>query len=118
MNEQSSQSNPAEARVTNFEANIRVDFEAKRIEATVNYSVLVVSSATKELRLDTNKLDIHRVSVTGNPVEFTLDPEVRRSDGRASLSRLEVFEPLRTFSCTDAHALCRSSPSGALCESP
>lgn len=75
--EQSSLSNPAQARVTNMEANIKVDFVSKRIEATVNYSVLVVSAATTELRLDTNKLDIHRVSVTGNPVEFTLDPEVR-----------------------------------------
>ena len=59
-----------------MEANFRVDFDKKRLDATVNYSVLVVSNATTELLLDTNNLVVHRVAVTGTPVEFILDPEV------------------------------------------
>ena len=44
--------------------------------ATVNYTVLVVSSDTAELRLDTNNLIVHRVAVAGSPIDFTLEPEV------------------------------------------
>ena len=46
------------------------------VDATINYTVSVVASDTKELRLDTNNLDIHRVLVSGSQVEFTLQPEV------------------------------------------
>ena len=59
-----------------MEATFRVDFEKKCLDATVNYSVLVISNTTTELRLDTNHLEVHSVIVTGNTVDFTLDPEV------------------------------------------
>lgn len=89
-----------QARVTHMALQFRVDFDARRIDATVVYSVLVVQRSTKELRLDTNNLDIHHVSgkkqqdrvstttstadtpgplhcvVAGKSVEFALDPAV------------------------------------------
>jgi aminopeptidase N len=72
--EQSSLSNPSEARVVHMDIRYTVDFDKRVLEGDVSYTVDV--SVGTELRLDTNNLDIFAAAVAGAPVEFVLDAPI------------------------------------------